>query len=254
MIDLIVFNVGGSKYALNIENIQRIIHSVELTNIPNANSFIDGMMSYEDNIIKVLNFRKVIGLLAYDEELKVLFENLKNSHKEWIAELENSLENSTEFTKTTDSHKCKLGMWIDNFNSYDNQVSNIVKELDTNHKNLHILGSDVLSINKYDKALAMRRFKEDVSNTFKKTINSIDNLIGELDLVANSFQKLLIYERVGKTFAIKVDSIEDIAHIEESNLIYSDDEEYNNEFLELDGVLKQDGILINVIKRVDLAK
>ena len=68
MIDLIVFSVQNNRYALNIENVQRIIQAVELTSIPNAHEYIDGMMSYEDSVIKVLNFRKLINLPLHVED------------------------------------------------------------------------------------------------------------------------------------------------------------------------------------------
>ncbi len=140
MIDLIVFNVAANRYALKIENIQRIIQAKELTDIPNSSDLIDGMMSHENGVIKILNFRKLIGL---------------NPH----------IEDSTE-----------------------------VKEFS---------------------------------------------------------QKFIIYEKDEKVFAIKVDFIEDIAHIEESNLI-NNGENSSSEFLELEGVLDLDGVLINVIKTISL--
>ena len=141
MIDLIVFNVGSSHYAINIENIQRIIQIVELTEVPNAHNLIDGMMSYENSVVKVLNFRKLIGLAAHEDENKD---------------------------------------------------------------------------------------------------------------VEDSSLKLLFYESGSDNFAIKVDSIDDIVHVNESQILNSDEEQSISEFLELSGVLDLDGVLINVIKTVSL--
>ncbi len=141
MIDLIVFNVGNNRYALNIENIQRIIQMVELTEIPNGSDFIDGMISYENNIVKVLNFRKLIGLDAYEDE-------------------EKSLDDSS--------------------------------------------------------------------------------------------LKLLFYENKSEKFAIKVDSIEDIAHVGESKIMNLKDEESGSKYLELWGIVDINNILINVIKTIKI--
>jgi purine-binding chemotaxis protein CheW len=141
MIDLIVFNVSSSRYALNIDNIQRIIQAIDLTEIPNTHEYIDGMMSYEDGVIKVLNFRKLIGL---------------NIHEE-----------------------------------------------------------DSVEVDDYT-------------------------------------QKFIIYEKENSQFAIKVDAIEDIAHIEESAIINNEKEDATCDFLELDGILDLDGVLINIIKTVSL--
>ena len=141
MMDLIVFSAGNNRYALNIENIQRIIQATELTDIPNVHKLIDGMMSHEGGVIKVLNFRKLIGLPPHEDESKG---------------------------------------------------------------------------------------------------------------IEDSSLKLLFYESASDNFAIKVDSIDDIAHVNESQILNSDEEQTISEFLELSGVLDLDGVLINVIKTLKI--
>jgi len=252
MTDLIVFNVKNNRYALKIENIQRIIQAVDLTNIPNSNYIVDGIMNYEDSVIKVLNFRKLIGLDCYESELKVLFEKLQYAHILWVDALKTSIETGSEFTKTTNPNMCELGKWIDNFTSFDDRVSTILNELIQYHKQLHTRGGDALEIYKTDKVEAKRIFDMEISYIYEHTIGALDNFIKDLDIVSNSLQKLLIYENEGKIFAIKVDTIEDIAHIEESQIMNSDDEANNNELLELDGILDLNGVLINVIKTINL--
>lgn len=252
MIDLIVFSVGNNRYALNIDNIQRIIQATDLSDIPNSNQFIDGMMSYEDSVLKVISFRKLIGLKTYEDELKVLFMKLKESHEEWIGDLINSVDNGSTFTKTTDPHKCELGIWLDNFNSYDDRVSKIFKELMLNHKKLHISGGDAMELYKKDKEKASEMIKTEIYDLYNQTIHNIDTFIDELEIVSNSLQKFLIYENKGKKFAIKVDIIEDIAHIENEKIMNADEENHQNEFLELDGILELDGVLVNLIKTISL--
>ena len=92
----------------------------------------------------------------------------------------------------------------------------------------------------------------DVNDIYNHTMGALDTFVKELDTVANSLQKLLIYENDTKKFAIKVDNIEDIAHVEESDIMASDTEEESNELLELDGILDLNGVLVNVIKTVKL--
>lgn len=251
MIDLIVFSVGNNRYALNIENIQRIIQSKNLTDIPNTSDLIDGMMSYEESVIKVLNFRKLIGLSAYDDELKKLFDKLINVHVDWIESFKYAIDNDIEFKETTNPHKCELGVWLDSFNSYDDEISLIINSLIRNHKNLHSKGAEILEVLEKDKSRAQEMLKTELLDIFTLTMSSLESFVAEIDTVANSLQKLILYEKNDISFAIKVDSIEDIAHIEESIIMNSSDEHNLNEFLELQGVLDIDGVLINVIKTVD---
>lgn len=141
MIDLIVFSVCENRYAINIDNVQRIIQAAELTSIPNTSELIDGMMPYENSVIKVLNFRKLIGLPPHEDELK-------------------SIEDSS--------------------------------------------------------------------------------------------LKYIFYENSDENFAIKVDFIDDIAHVQEVDIINSDEDNNLSEFLELSGILDIEGTLINIIKTIRL--
>lgn len=254
MRDLIVFNVCENKYALRIDNIQRIIQAVRLTSIPNAHPFLDGIMSYEGRVIKVLNFREMIGIQSYKNELEILFIKLKAGHKAWVDALKISIDTGNEFTKTFNPHMCELGKWIDGFTSYDERVSEVLKELVQYHKQLHTRGGEACEIRKSDKGKAQRIFDGEIEDIYHHTMGALDTFIVELDLVASSLQKMLIYENKSKVFAIKVDSIEDIAHIEESNIMSSEMQEQDCDFLELEGVLDLNGVLINVIKTVDLPK
>ncbi len=252
MTDLIVFSVGDNRYALKIENIQRIIQSVTLTDIPNAHKLIDGMMSHENNVIKVLNFRKLIGLPTYEEELITLFEKLKKGHKNWVDELHNAIYNGTPFTKTTNPRKCELGMWLDGFKSVDELITGILNNLVSNHKQLHLLGAEALEVYNTDVDKAKEILEKEVSVKYHHTMSAIDTFIVKLESVANSLQKLILYEKDEKCFAIKVDAIEDIVHIEESKIMSADEEVGLSELLELEGVLDIDGILVNVIKNIDI--
>jgi len=251
MIDLIVFKVGTNRYAINIENVQRIIQAESLTSMPNSNMLIDGMMSHENRVIKVLNFRKLISMDRYEEELYDLFVKLKGAHGAWVDALRTAVETKSSFTKTTNPHMCELGKWIDAFTSYDDSIASIFHNLVENHKELHLKGQDILDIQESDAQSAQRMLDVDISNIYHKTMGALDIFTDKLDVIANSLQKLIIYEHEEKVFAIKVDEIEDIVHADESSIINSNENE-NSEYLELNGVLELNGALINMIKHVDL--
>lgn len=146
MIDLIVFSVANNRYALNIDNVVRIIQATSVTEVPNSHKLIDGIISYEGNILKVLNFRKLLNLKPHEEDM---------------AEL---------------------------------------KELDD-----------------YE-------------------------------------QKFIFFVNNNVTFAIKVDDIDDITHVDESEIMSGDDEHNSSEFLDTSGVLDLNGVLINVISELRLPK
>lgn len=67
MEDYIIFTIGDNYYALNVASIQRIIQVPTVTAIPNAHPMIEGMMSYEDRVIKIVNFRAMMGMENFNE-------------------------------------------------------------------------------------------------------------------------------------------------------------------------------------------
>ena len=254
MIDLIVFSVLNNRYALGIDNIERIIQVADITKIPTSHNLIDGIMSYEDKVIKILNFRKLIGVTDYELELVELFKKLKDSHITWIDAFKKSLYEGEKFTKAINPHMCELGKWIDGFTSYDDRVTEVLAVLIDYHKKLHIRGGETLEIYKEDEELARNIFENEMKQIYTKTINALDTFILEIEKVANSLQKLLIYESVGGTFAIKIDKIDDIAHVQESDIMNGDNEYKTSEFLDIEGILDIDNVLINVISELRLPK
>jgi chemotaxis signal transduction protein len=252
VIDLIIFTVKNNRYAVEISHVQRIIQAAEMTEIPNAHPLVEGMMSYEDKVIKIVNFRKMINLPTYDTELKELFATLKMQHKAWIDALMQSVTKNTTFQKTTNPHECELGKWLDSFTSYDDHVSAILKDLNAHHKLLHGSAVDILEVLKVDQARAIHMVETKVYEIYNHTMAAVDTFISEFDVVANSLQKLLLYYGDVDTFAIKVDSILDIAHIDESMIKTSREENKVSEFLELKGVIELDNHLVNVIGEISL--
>lgn len=67
MEDYIIFTIGDNYYALSVASIQRIIQVPSVTAIPNAHPMVDGMMSYEDRVIKIVNFRAMMGMEDFSE-------------------------------------------------------------------------------------------------------------------------------------------------------------------------------------------
>lgn len=253
MADLIVFNVGKGRYALDIEHVQRIIPIGYLTSLPNAHRLVDGMMPYEDRVVKVMNFRKLVNLKSYEQELAQEFEKLKQSHQQWFDALHACVFSQTEFQKSIDPHKCDLGHWLDNFRSYDESISALLTTLMEEHKTLHAMAAKALEMHVEDQEASQKLFERDITRMFQRTMQALEKFTAKNELIANGLQKLIIYDNKQELFGIKVDAISDIAHVEENEYVNTD-ESTSYEFLELKGVLEVNKNLVNVIGTVKFPK
>jgi purine-binding chemotaxis protein CheW len=61
LFEVLVFQLGGENYAIDIQQIAEIIRFVEPTEVPNSVAFLDGIISLRGRMIPVVNGRKRLG-------------------------------------------------------------------------------------------------------------------------------------------------------------------------------------------------
>lgn len=252
MEDYIVFTVAGNYYAINVASVERITQILPLTAIPNSHPCIEGMISYERRVTKVVNFRKMTDLPTYEAELSGMFDEMKKEHEIWVKNLFEAVTNGKEFLLATDSHACKLGKWLDTYNTHDSDISAIIKRLRLVHARLHEIGTEALFLCAGNLEGALAILKRDIDKVFESIMEQISKLIEISDRISSHLQKLLIYRDRESVFAIKVDTIEDMARIDGSMVKSIDMREKDRTFIETAGVVEIDGNLVTIIKSVSL--
>ena len=252
MTDLIIFMAGENYYAMDLKRVERIIQLPALRPVPNAHAVVSEMMSYEGRVINVVDFRKLVGIATYEEELRSMFEKHEQEHREWFDALSNVLTQEGEFNLITDPHRCELGRWFDGFISYDEGVSVILKKLNAEHKKLHRMAKTLAELYGKDKDAALLMLQSEVYETYAATMGLLEELMDKLDVVAATLQKLLICHGEESDFAIKVDSIVDIFSIDEATVSVSDTIQTESAFVKIEGVMEHEGMLINIINSVTL--
>jgi len=250
--DYIIFTVSGNYYALQVASIQRIVQVPSITPIPNAHPFIEGMMSYENKVSKVVNFRQMMALKPYEEEIKALFIQFKEDHKQWVKTLSSALENGEEFTLPLSPHACRFGKWLDSYNTHDPKVLEVLRALRPMHTKLHEKGRDLLTTRENHREEAIEACHREVGEMFDFTSSKLDEMIGMSSSISGQMQKLLIYQSHEGYFGIKVDQIEDIVSLDPSMLKHLDRHEEGGDFVELEGVIELSERLVNVIKSVSM--
>ena len=59
---VVVFKVGNDEFAADIMQIERILNYTKCSMIPQAPSFVEGVIDYEQRIIPVINLNRRLGL------------------------------------------------------------------------------------------------------------------------------------------------------------------------------------------------
>lgn len=68
MLQLVSFVIDKEEYGIDILNVQEIIRSVEISRVPNAPEFVDGVINLRGKIVPVLDLRKRFGKPARSKD------------------------------------------------------------------------------------------------------------------------------------------------------------------------------------------
>lgn len=62
VLELVSFQLGPEEYAIDILGVQEIIRMVEITPVPNAPHYVEGVVNLRGKVIPIINLRMRLGL------------------------------------------------------------------------------------------------------------------------------------------------------------------------------------------------
>lgn len=217
--DYIIFTIAQRDYALEVSHIDRIDQIPQLTPIPNAHPYIDGLMTYQNLTAKVINFRKMTNLQTHEEQMLELFNQVIKDHQNWVVALEGSLRDGVPFKLALDPHLCRLGKWIYSYQAHDPEVLAIIRALIPVHAQLHETGAKLLLQCTSDTEVTLECYRNEIVNgVFVDTMRLLGEMVRKSTEISSQTQKLLIYRSGDGFFAIKVDAIRDIIALDEGDI------------------------------------
>ncbi len=78
---LVTFQLGNEEFAVNILNIQGINRMVQITQIPNAPEFVEGIINLRGKVIPIVDLRKRLGMDDRDYDNATRFIVVEFSHR-----------------------------------------------------------------------------------------------------------------------------------------------------------------------------
>ena len=62
MLQLVSFKIGGEEFAVDIMQVQEIIRMQNITSVPNAPDFVEGVINLRGRVIPIIDLRKRFGM------------------------------------------------------------------------------------------------------------------------------------------------------------------------------------------------
>lgn len=70
ILQLVTFNLGGEEYAVDILKVQEINRMKEITRVPNAPHYVEGVINLRGKVIPVVCLRRFFGMPAEEDRMK----------------------------------------------------------------------------------------------------------------------------------------------------------------------------------------
>jgi len=73
-LQLVTFSIGGEEFGVEILKVQEIVRSMEMTRVPNAPDFVEGVVNLRGRVIPIIDMRKRFGLehKAHDSRTRII--------------------------------------------------------------------------------------------------------------------------------------------------------------------------------------
>jgi purine-binding chemotaxis protein CheW len=68
LLQLVSFNIGGEEFGVDILQVQEIIRMLEVTRVPNAPEYVDGVINLRGRVIPIIDLRRRFGMPRKDHD------------------------------------------------------------------------------------------------------------------------------------------------------------------------------------------
>ena len=241
----VVFALDGEEYCANSAYVQGIVPaSDEMTRMPNNPANLVGVMPHAGGHIPVFDARTMFGMETLKQEIED-FGIMRRMHLEWVDALKESVENHTPFTKPVNHHKCKFGLWYDNFHTNNVSINFVLAKIDEPHAAIHACGAEAQKLMAHgDYDGAMEEYKKAEKICQEQVIPLLDQLIRTYQEV-NRGMVLVLKEEDSGPVGLMVDEISRLAHPTKVEITAVPAGTDSSEFI-ADMVLEDDHMLSNI--------
>ncbi|MDR1242937.1 MAG: chemotaxis protein CheW [Deltaproteobacteria bacterium] len=80
LIQLVTFSIGEEEFGVDILKVQEIIRTMEITKVPRAQAFVEGVINLRGKVIPIIDLRRRFGLnsKAHDKHTRIIVIEINN--------------------------------------------------------------------------------------------------------------------------------------------------------------------------------
>ena len=80
LLQLVTFSIGEEEFGVDILKVQEIIRTMEITRVPRAQAFVEGVINLRGKVIPIIDLRRRFGLdsKAHDKHTRIIVIEINN--------------------------------------------------------------------------------------------------------------------------------------------------------------------------------
>lgn len=209
----IIFLLHTHRFAVSSEYVLHMEQLGEVTPVKDLGPYCLGIILFNGQSVPVYDLRAMFGYGDYGKELQALMNERIEDHRNWVAELERSVEQNQEFRLTTDPDACAFGKWYNSFHSDNDYLNVFLRAVDGPHRKIHETGETVKRLMAQGKQQEAREAVARMKATYYK--KTLDLLSRVSQVYTEGMRNMLIYVQAGGVVkGYVVDDIIDIRALE----------------------------------------
>jgi purine-binding chemotaxis protein CheW len=80
LLQLVTFSIGEEEFGVDILKVQEIIRTMEITKVPRAQEFVEGVINLRGKVIPIIDLRRRFGFTSkeYDKHTRIIVIEINN--------------------------------------------------------------------------------------------------------------------------------------------------------------------------------
>lgn len=80
LLQLVTFSIGEEEFGVDILKVQEIIRTMEITKVPRAQDFVEGVINLRGKVIPIIDLRRRFGLVSknHDKHTRIIVIEINN--------------------------------------------------------------------------------------------------------------------------------------------------------------------------------
>ncbi len=237
---LVTFLIGQEEYAFTILSVQEILRVNNITEVPEAPGFVLGVLSLRNELLPIIDIRKLFSMPSLVENKLQEIEGLENNYKNWLSSFKFSLGSDTSAFRSLET--VEILHWIEYFRTSSEVIGKILQKIRFIHQDLNYHSQSLFKLkNSNTKTETNEYFEKNIQSSFDQLNSMLSECKECMHHEIKEDQRILVADINKHAIGIMVDRMQQVIRVPESLIDPPPRIIHGNKEDNLQGIVKLDG-------------